>query len=393
MPKDYGVVIVGGAVMGSATAYFLSEDPDFGEDILVVEPDSSYADTGTVRSGGSVRRQFSTPLNIAVSTFTTEFVAEFHERTQVDGTSPELGFRDTGYLFLATESGMPQLEANYAVQRAADVPVSLLDTARLAQRFPYLNTEDLVGGSLGERYEGTLDPWAFLQGFRRRAQHNGVTYVTDRVTGIRRHSGKVTGVELASGDTLSCRRVVNCAGVRGSSVASMIGLDLPVEPRSRTSFVFACQTAIDGPFPLHIDTSGVHVRRDGPYFLSGTTPDNDVAVDPTDLDARTAEFEDKIWPALAHRIPQFEAILLKASWGGHYAYNTFDQNMIVGPAPGCDGFYFANGFSGHGLQQAPAVGRAISEHIVHGAYQTLDLTPLAYDRIISNAPIREKNII
>ena len=299
---------------------------------------------------------------------------------------------DTGYLFLANEDGLEILRQSNAIQVARGVEATILDRAELGRRFTHLNTEGLAGGSIGEKHEGTMDQWALLQGFRNRAKSNGVEYMQDRVSEIGQESDRVTSVTLESGEVISCDRVVNCAGPRASLIADMVGLDLPVEPRLRSSFVFACETVLDGPFPLHIDTSGVHVRRDGPNFLAGTKPVRDVAVDPDDLSLRMEEFEEIVWPALAHRIPQFEAILLKASWGGQYSYNTLDQNMIVGPSP-IPNFYFCNGFSGHGLQQSAGVGRALSEHITYGSFRSIDLTPMGYDRILNNEPVIEKNVI
>lgn len=391
MTQSFGTVMIGGAVMGSSVAYFLTENVDYDNTVCVIEPDPTYVDSSTMRSNGSIRHQFSTPANIAISQFGTEFISDFHHLTEVNGQSPELGFRDTGYLFLADAASLPAFEASHQVQKQAGVAATMLDEAGLRERFVHLNTDGLVGGSIGERHEGTFDPWALLQGFKQRAQANGATYVTDRVVGID-HDGQVAGVLLESGARIDTSRIVNCAGPRARLVANMVGLDIPVEPRLRSSFVFACETAIDGPFPLHIDPSGVHVRREGPYFLAGTKPVNDGPSDPTDLDVRRDEFEELVWPVLAHRIPQFEAILLKSAWGGHYAYNTLDQNMIVGVTP-IPGFYLANGFSGHGLQQSPGVGRAISELITYGEYRSIDLTDFGFDRVSSERPIFEQNVI
>ena len=104
-------------------------------------------------------------------------------------------------------------------------------------------------------------------------------------------------------------------------------------------------------------------------------------------------WEAHIWPILAARIPQFDAIKIQSEWAGHYAYNCFDQNAIIGPHTVVENFFFINGFSGHGLQQSPAMGRAIAEIMVHGAYQTLDLTDFGFDRFAANRPILEKAVI
>ncbi len=312
---------------------------------------------------------------------------------QVDDESPDLCFRETGYLFLATDAGMPTLRRNQAAQIECGVDTRILTPQQTHERFPYLNTDDLAGSSIGMRHEGTLDAHSLMQGFRLRACHNGVEYLTNRAVGLDISGGRVQRVRLESGDSVGCGYVVNCAGPRAATIAAMAGFDLPVEPRQRSVFVFDCRAEIQHDFPLTIDTSGVWVRRDPPYFLAGGVPDDDVAVDQDDFKVRHDEFHDQIWPALAHRIPVFDKISVKRSWAGHYSYNTLDQNAIVGPAPGLDNFIFANGFSGHGLQQGAGVGRAINELICYSEYRSIDLTPLGYERVIQHQPFMEDAII
>ena len=388
----YDTVIVGGAVIGSAVAYFLAEDSDYDGRVAVVEADPTYARSSTALSAASIRHQFSQPLNIALSQFGTEFIRDFRSRVEVDGDAPDIGFRETGYLFLATPDSMPVLARNHRVHLDCGADVSLLGEDQLRSRFPYLETADLAGGSLGESGEGSFDPHALMSGLRRRARHRGAEYLTDRVVGLDPEADRID-VELESGHRLSARVVVNAAGTRARSVARMAGLDLPVEPRRRSVFVFDCRDPIGHPFPLIIDTSGLFVRAEPPFYLTGGPPDPDVEVDLADLDVQHEEFDERLWPALAHRIPRFEQIMVKRSWAGHYAWNTLDQNAIVGPAPVLPSLVFANGFSGHGLQQAPGVGRAVSELVVHGGYRTLDLTPLGYDRITRGEPFVEETII
>ncbi len=392
--SGYDTVIVGGAVMGSAVAYFLSENPDYEGSIVVIEPDPTYANSSTTLSAASVRHQFSNSVNVALSQFGSEFIAAFHENVQVDGDSPELAYRKTGYLFLAKEVGMPMLRRNHGVQVNAGAEVVLLDRAGLGERFPYLNVDDLAGASLGLRGEGSLDAYSLMQGLRRRALHNGVPYVADRVVGFdRRSDGRITEVRLASGGRIACGVAVNCAGPAAATVAAMAGVALPVEPRKRCVFVFDAHTRPEGPFPLIIDPSGMWVRADPPHFMAGMPPSFDppVACDDFTLDRRL--FEDRIWPALVHRIPAFDALLVRHAWAGHYAYNTLDQNAVVGFAGDVPNLVLANGFSGHGLQHAAGVGRGVSELITYGEFRTLDLTPLGYDRIRAGRPFHEEAVI
>ena len=183
---------------------------------------------------------------------------------------------------------------------------------------------------MGSRREGSFDGWALLQGFRRRAQHNGVVYLRDRVVDIVQRDGRVIAVVLESGRRVNCGHVVNAAGTRASLVAKMAGLRLPVEPRSRTTFVFDCRTPIDGNVPLTVTPEGVHFRREQQQYVTGTVPLDDRAVDHDDLEARGSEFEELIWPVLANYVPQFDHVKVVASWGGHYAFNTLDHNLVIG---------------------------------------------------------------
>jgi len=390
---SYGTVIVGGAVMGSSVAYWLSENPDHDESILVIEMDPTFERSSTTLSGASIRHQFSQPVNIHLSMFGTKFIEDFHEHVQVNGESPGLGFRDTGYLFLATEAGMDLLREKHEIQRSCGAEVALLSPGELVERFPFMNVDDLAGGSLGLRGEGTLDAYSLMRGFQLRARHNGVEYNTDRVVGVETSPDgrQVTHVDLASGRRIACGRVVNCAGPRARWVADMVDLPLPVGPRIRSLWVFDCRTPLEGQtLPLTIDTSGVHVRTEPPHFLAGAPQIEDHEIDPDDFEMRHEEWEEAIWPALVNRIPVFERVGVKNAWVGHYALNTLDHNAVVGPAVGLDNFYFCNGFSGHGLQHAPGVGRGVSELITYGGYRTLDLTDLGHERVLSGEPFLEK---
>jgi len=142
-----------------------------------------------------------------------------------------------------------------------------------------------------------------------------------------------------------------------------------------------------------VDPSGIHVRTDGRYYMCGGPPDHDPAVAFDDFAMDHSIWEEKLWPALAARIPAFESIKGINSWVGHYAFNTLDQNAIFGPHPEVDNFIFVNGFSGHGFQQSPAMGRGVSEIIAYGEFRGLDLSALSYERVLDNRPFLEKAVI
>ena len=387
------VVIIGGAIVGSSVATFLAARPDFDGRVVVVERDPTFRTSSTTLSAASIRLQFSTPLNIEISRFGLEVVRHPDAWLAVDGETPDVGFIENGYLFLATPAGLTTLEANHAVQRRLDVPVVLLDPEELHTRFPWLRTDDLAGASLGTADEGWFDAHALLQGFRRRARATGVEERQGEVVGLEMRSSRVEGVRLADGSRIGASWVVNAAGPRAASIAAMAGIELPVRPRKRNVFHFAAPISL-GAAPLTIDPSGIYVRPEGPNFLAGFSPlAGDPDPDTMDLQVDRAAFEAHVWPAMAHRIPAFDQVRLLDAWAGHYEVNTLDHNAIVGPHPRISNLLLANGFSGHGLQQAPAVGRGLAEWIATGRYETLDLAPLGYARIERKEPIRELNVV
>ncbi len=391
--KAYDVVICGGAVIGSATAYFLAMNPDFNGSVLVVEKDSSYRFCATTLSTSAIRQQYSNPINVRISQFGVEFIRNFHANVEVDGEAPVIGFHENGYLYLATEAGLDLLRENAAIQQENGADTVLLTPGEMKARFPYMNVEDLAAGSFGRTGEGWFDSHGLLQGFRKRARHLGIEYVDNEIVDIVRSGDRITHVTLRSGETVACGTYLNSAGNNGPRMARMAGLDIPVEPRRRSIFIFSCPEPVTERMPLTIDPSGVFCRPEGARFLAGGVPDPDVAVAVDDFDVAYDEFDEQIWPNMAHRIPQFEAIRMENAWAGHYDYNTLDHNAIIGPHGDVPNFLFANGFSGHGLQQSPAVGRGLSELIAYGEYRTLDLSPLGYGRIARGEPFLEKAII
>jgi len=387
------VVIIGGAIIGSSVATFLASRPDFDGRIVVVERDPTFRTSSTTLSAASIRLQFSTPLNIEISRFGVELMKHPERYLAVDGEVPEIDFVENGYLFLATDAGLATLEDNHAVQRALDVPVALLTPAELHHRFEWLQTDDLAGGSLGLADEGWFDAYALLQGFRRRARSLGVEGRVGEVVALDRDGDRISGVRLADGGRIGADWVINASGPRASRVADMAGVDLPV--RSRKRIVYHVEAPISlGAAPLTVDPSGVYFRPEGSTYITGFSPrENEVDPDTDDLGADRAPFETFVWPTLARRVPAFDRLRLLDAWAGHYEVNTLDQNAIVGPHPVITNLLFANGFSGHGLQQAPAVGRGLAEWIATGHYETLDLTPLGFARIDRNEPLRELNIV
>ncbi len=390
----YDVVIVGGAIIGSSIAWFLAHHLDFDGTVLVVERDMSYKDSSTSHTNSCMRQQFSNPLNIKISRFAADFVRDFRGYLGDDPEVPEIYVNHYGYMFLAgDESFAETLRTNQNVQAEHGAGTRIWSPDEIKAEYPFYNVDDIVCGSHNLVDEGYFDSGTMFDWWRRKAREQGVEYTRGEVVGIDRRGDTITGVTLASGDTLGCGTVVNAAGPRASLVAGMAGLQLPVEPRKRFTFMFDAAEPLERDLPLTIDPTGVHVRTDGSSYMAGCGPDCDPPVDPGDFEMDDDIFEDKVWPALAHRIPAFERIKVTTKWVGHYAHNRLDHNLIVGPHTEVSNFIFANGFSGHGLQQSPAVGRGVAELIAHGAYRSLDLSPLGYQRIVDNQPFIETAII
>jgi glycine/D-amino acid oxidase-like deaminating enzyme len=386
------VAVIGGGAIGSAVAYFTLADPAFAGEVVVIERDPSYARASSALSASSIRQQFSTPVNIAIGAFGIDFLRRAGDHLAAGGERPDIGLVEPGYLFLATAQGRPTLAASHAVQRAHGAAVALLDPEALRARFPWIATADLAAASLGLAGEGWFDGYALLQAFRRKARALGARYVAAEATGFARSGDRIVAVRLGDGSEVPCAVAVNAAGPWARAVAAWAGFELPVRARRRCVFAFTCPTAVAN-CPLVVDPSGLWFRPEGSGFICGVAPAVQDDADDLPLEVDHALFESRIWPALAARVPAFEAVRVRSSWAGYYEYNTFDQNGIVGPHPQVANLLLANGFSGHGLQQAPAVGRGVAELIVHGGYRTLDLAALAFERIAAGRPLRELAVI
>lgn len=389
-PPSADVVIVGGGIVGSATAYHLSRH-NRGRRIVVIERDTTYAYGSTARSAGGVRQQFSTPENIALSQATLDLLRRLDQEF---GHAADVSFREQGYLILASPSGRSVLAANVALQQTAGADIAWLNADALHQHFPWLATDGVAAGSFGQSGEGWIDPVQLMTLLRTAAIAAGVTVIRDAVVGFEQTAHAIATVRLASGHRIACGHVVNAAGPQAGAVAEMAGIALPVEPRKRYVYVIDSRRADQAlrRAPLTVDPGGVWFRPEGRTFICGVSPEIEPpAVDLDQIDE--APFHDTVWPALAARVPAFEEAKLLSAWAGFYDYNTLDQNAVIGVHPTTVNLYFANGFSGHGLQQAYAAGRAVAELIEFGTFQTIDLTRFGFARILRGEPVLELNVI
>jgi glycine/D-amino acid oxidase-like deaminating enzyme len=391
---SYDVVIVGGAMYGSSVAWWMARDPAFDGRILVVERDPTYAFAATSHTNSCIRQQFSDPTNIKISQFGAEFINHFREFFDNDSRVPQPSLHNFGYMYLAdTPAFAATLAQVQKVQAGLGAGTRHMTADQIKAAYPFYNMDDIIAGNHNTVNEGYFDGGTIFDWWKRSAREKGAEFIANTVVAMTRKGDKVQSVTLATGEVVSCGVVVNASGTRGAVTARMAGIDIPIEARKRWTYIFSAEIPLDRNLPLTIDPSGVHMRTDGRNYMCGCPPDQDGPAAFDDFTDIPEMWEDKVWPVLAHRVPTFERIRLMNSWVGHYDYNALDQNAIVGPHDEVRNFFFVNGFSGHGLQQSPAIGRGTAEMIVHGAYQTLDLTPLGYARIRANAPLLERAII
>ncbi len=380
------VVVIGGAATGSATAHHLLRlDPSLS--VVVVEPEPDYEHCSTLRSDGNLRVQFNLEENVRMSLYGFELLATFADDMAVDGWVPDLAPKHQGNLFLTDEENRTAALEGLALQQSLGCDVAWLDADEVVARWPQLGLADdgVVGGTYGPR-DGAIDPTALLQGFRRGATAQGARYVADEVTAVRRDGDRVTGVDLASGGHVAAAAVVLAAGAWSTAIAATAGIDLPVEPVMRTVHVVEHDPAL-GEVPSTFLPSGLYVLPEGPASsqVAWSTDEDPVGFD---FRYRRAGFEEVVWPALVTSLSGYDRLRLTGGWCGLYAMNTLDHNAILGAWPDVAGLFVACGFSGHGFQHTPAMGRHLAE-LVLGAPTTLDLSRLGPRRVVDGVPLRE----
>jgi glycine/D-amino acid oxidase-like deaminating enzyme len=393
----YDVIIIGGAIMGSSTAWFLSQNPDFNGTILVIEKDQKYEFCSTAHTTSCIRQQFSTKLNVEISQFAANFINNFQEYMGNDIRVPKLTIKSFGYMYLAAdESFAKKLRNNQKIQAAAGAATELLTPDEIKSRYPFYNVDDIELGSINLVNEGYWDSIAVFEWMKNKARENGVEYIENEVIEITKNKSEdqVISVKLASGEIITGGKFVNATGPRAAVVSKMAGIEIPVEPRKRYSWIFKAEKPLDRDLPLTIDPSGFHVRENGGgTYQAGGHGVYDPAVNFDDFIMDNDLWENTVWPILFNRIPQFESLKLISQWAGHYAMNTLDQNAIIGPHNMVQNFFFQNGFSGHGTQQAPAMGRAMAEILTYGCYKTIDMSAFKYERLLNGNKVIEEAII
>ena len=385
MKNKFDVVIVGGGVMGCATAYYLLKMND-GLQVAIIEKDPTYRYASTILSDGNVREQFNLKENIQISQYGNVVLATFAEDMAVGDKIPHVDARYQGNLFLADENGRAEAEHGLKLQQSLGCDVEWLSASAIEAAYPIYKTMGCVGGTLGHK-DGSVDPNAVLMGYKDKAIALGAHFIQGEVTELLAEQKRMRGVRLASDADLIGETVVNAAGAWARGLALTVGVELPVLPIMRQVYITQTHFEPNGFLPSIFLPTGLYViHENGGQFLIGKSlPDDPESFD---FSVNQQRFVDFLWPELVDYLPAFERLKVTGGWAGLYAVNTLDGNAILGEWPELHGLYLANGFSGHGFQQCHAVGRYLAELILD-TKSALDLGIFTPKRILENAPIFE----
>lgn len=384
--QTYDVIMVGGGVMGCATAYYLLKfDPTL--KVALVEKDPTYEKASTPLSDGNIRVQFNVKENILMSMYGLEVLKTFATDMAVGDEKPDVGFRQQGNLFIANEASQEEARAGLALQQSLGCQVEWLEPEQIKQVYPFYNLEDCAGGTLGHQ-DGSMSPLDFLLAYKKKAVSMGAAFIHAEVSAVLRKGNRVMGVRLTNGDILSAGSVVNSAGPWAPKVAMTANVSLPILPTKRQVFVLETEARSEKILPAIFFPSGLYLFHEGAgHFTCGKSLQTDpVGYDDFEWDRRV--FEEQLWEELVGYLPAFDRLKVTQGWAGLYEMNTFDGNAILGEWPELKGFYLENGFSGHGFQQAPAVGRYTAELILDRPL-SLDLSNFNASRILENKPLPE----
>ena len=379
--KTADIAVIGGGIVGICTSYFLAFS---GRKNIVLLEKNLLAQASTGLCVGGIRQQFSHPSNILLSQETLRRLKEISDGFRVD-----LGFRRVGYLFLSQEeTSWKDFKLSCQTQRRLGVPVEILMPEEIKRRWSYIETDDLKGGTFCPE-DGFADPYSVSMAFAKGARKLGVRiHEETEVQGIRLKNGKMSGLETTRG-FLSVPAVVNAAGPWARQVGQMVGIELPVFPYRRQVFMTASFDALPRPVPMILDADSLfYFRGEGPGLLLGMSDPHEPSSFHTHTDR---SFMEKVGLTAVRRAPVLEKARIQRGWAGLYSI-TPDENPIIGGLPGVEGFYAAVGFSGHGFQHGPSVGRILSELILDGK-TSFDLFPFRLDRFSHPHEPGEKRVI
>jgi len=388
-PEKCDTLIIGGGVVGMATAYFLMTTAP-GMAVSVIEREPDYEHCSTLRASGGCRVQFSCFENIAMSLFSIDFIRRFPQLMATATREAPIDWVEGGYLFVVPPEHASLLEANYTILRQHGCEADLLDPAALSARFPSLRVDDLGAGVHTPR-DGWCDPYQMLHGLRRKVIELGGRVVADEVVALDVSGKAVRAAILRSGARVAASSFVNAAGAWSAQVGAMVGMSLPISPLRRFEHYFTCANPVER-LPYVKDIQRMAFRSEGVGFSGGVVDSDEPRGYNFEVDH--GYFERVVWPAVAHRFPVFEAAKCHRTWSGLYEQCELDGNPIIGNWSGTlENFHVCSGFSGHGMMHAPAAGRAIAERIIHGEDRSIDLSRFGYERVLENRPYAERGIL
>ena len=387
--QKFDVVVMGGGIVGSSVAYHLLQaSPTLS--VAVVEPDPTYEFASALRASGGCRVQFTCPENIEMSLYSIDVIKHFDATMATKDRPANVEWVEGGYLFIVPPKDVPNLTRNVRIQQSHGCVVNLLSPSELKARFPSMNVDDLGVGA-HTPHDGWCDPNGLLWGFRRKAVELGAVYIQDRVESADVDGVKVTSVTLASGLQLGAESFVNATGAWSGALAEKFGMRLPITPMRRFEHYFTPGSPMER-LPYVKDVNRMAFRSEGNGFSGGLVDGS--AQRGFNFDVDHDYFERVVWPAVAERFPPLEAAKCHRTWSGLYEVNELDGNPVIGAwNDGLPNLFTVAGFSGHGMMHAPAAGRGIAELVVHGRFQTLDLTRLGYERVLANTPYAEAGIL
>lgn len=383
LPKTADVVIVGGGVMGTSTAYHLAHRGC--TNVILLEQAPFLGTEATGKCAGGIRYQFSTEINVRLSLLSLPMLERFEEELGQD-----IDLRWPGYLFLLdNQHDLSTFRGNIAMQNRLGVPSQLLTRAQVEELVPYLVLDDIVGGAWHQG-DGLADPNGVVQGYAAGARRLGARIFTETMaTGIRVESGRVTAVETSAG-TIATPAVVDAAGPWAGQVAALAGVDLPIMPLRRQIAVTTPLRGLPDTLPFVIDFSrSLYFHKEGAGVLTGqSNPDETPGFN---------QSVDRMWTErhlelAAWRFPLLAEAGLLREWAGLYEV-TPDAHPVIDGLADPSGFYMVAGFSGHGFMHGPASGLLVSELILDGEAHSVDIHQLRYDRFASGDLIREHNVV
>ena len=381
----YDVIIVGGGVMGCCSAYYLLSLQD-NLRFAIIERDPSYERASTTLCNGNIRHQFALKENIQISQYTFDVLSRFGQTMGVGQSKPDVGFVPTGNLFIVDAKGQNAAKKGLAAQKEQGCDVNWFSAEQLSKQYDMFELNGYKGGTFCAK-DGKLDPYSMLMAYKAKIRQMGGNFIKDEAVSFVSYNNCAQGVTLASGTTLKSEIIINCAGAWGPELAETAGIKMPVLPTRRQVFVFKTRLKNANKLPGVFLPSGLYFQPEShDLMILGRSMDTDPVG--FNFNWEDSRFMEDLWPELAKFVPAFEAIKMIRGWAGLYAVSTMDNNPFIGQWPELKGLYLVNGFSGHGLQQGPAVGRYVAEMVLDQPF-SLDLSIFSPERILDGKPICE----